>query len=416
MKRIFFALLIGSVFFINSQAKEKSVAGVEYQGIVAIVNGTPITEADLEERVRMVIFSSGGHVSPELRKQIRRDVLLEMINERLKWHCLQKFAKFTEKGRWVPEEAVIATFNNIAKNNNMTPEAFKKLLKTNGIDPEILIQQIRCNLSWIEYIKARYFKGATVSKAELRQEKKKIKEERNAPAYLIHKMYFSDAKQAKTVENMLRQGANFENVARQFSPSSNTKNENSGWTSSRQLSSQEADVVKSMKIGEWRTINDSSGYRILKLAGKRNAGSNSYTKVKLVQVALPLGQGHPTEELTGYLEYLRSNYKKINDLIAQAKSVGCYVSPAIDAVAESMDPKIGGIVAGLPNGGISAIQKDDRAVFLLCVLSKSVSKIPEPTDDEIKEHQISEKLSVLADREMQDLRKRADITVAARDR
>jgi hypothetical protein len=46
------------------------------------------------------------------------------------------------------------------------------------------------------------------------------------------------------------------------------------------------------------------------------------------------------------------------------------------------------------------------------MLDRKTQKIPEPTREDIIERKINERLSVFADREMQDLRKKADIKIS----
>lgn len=394
---------------------------VEYAGIVAVVNGAIITAKDLEERVKLVIFSSGGQIDSSMRKQMEQQILAEMINEQLRWQCAKKFESFANGGRWVSNEMLNGAFADIAQQNNMSTTAFEQLLQKNNIDKKLILNQIRYNLSWMEYIKARFAKSVNISRSDLKRRLLELKEARHSASYQVQRMFFPVVDNSRErevsarvqhISAMLAKGAVFENVARQFSEGiMASRGGNIGWIRQGQLAADEYAVLSQMKIGEYRTIRNSSGYVILKLVDKRDAGCNNITSVQFVQVAVPTNAGHSMEELQGFLNYLRNNYSTIESLLERARAAGCYVSEPVNAVQDTLPQPIRTVISSLSAGSTSSIQKTPDALFLICVLNKKVQKIPEPTEEEISEQQFGERMAVLADKELQEARRKAEITI-----
>ena len=53
-------------------------------------------------------------------------------------------------------------------------------------------------------------------------------------------------------------------------------------------------------------------------------------------------------------------------------------------------------------------------MFVFCVLDRKEEKIPEPTLDDIRNQKINEKFSIFSDKELSELKKRADIKLDKR--
>ena len=190
--RVFFYIgLIAALFshcLVESASDDVSGSSFkEYSGIIAVVNGSVITVQDVEDRICLVLFSIGSSPTPELMAQIRREVIREMVNELLQWQCAEKYAP---KVGWTTDEAVKSYFDNIARSNNLAPNAFCKLLESKRVNKDILLRQIRTNLSWMAYLNARFGKFINISESEINRTMNEIKERQNKESYYICRMFF----------------------------------------------------------------------------------------------------------------------------------------------------------------------------------------------------------------------------------
>jgi peptidyl-prolyl cis-trans isomerase SurA len=393
----------------------------EYEGIIAIVNDDIITLQDLEERVRLVLFSVGGSASSELKAQITREVLKEMIQEKLKLQCAKKYSP---KDGWVSPEAEKSTFSNIAKRNNMDDESFCKLLKSKNINKEALLQQIRGNLSWIAYINARFGRFINISESEINRAVAEFKEKQNKASYYVCRMFFpvSDSRNEGVVSSrvnnimqMLSNGANFNNLARQFSQSADAgKGGEIGWILHGRLSPEENAALQKMPIGDRAVIRNSRGYVILYLRDKKEAGLSSFTTLRFVQVVVPFRESKLTKEELGHIKNflidMKKNSRDCQDFIKKARKSGiCAITDPIEIALEETQPQFRSMLATLPAGNVGNPIEMPNGVVAVCMLDRKTQKIPEPTREDIRAEKINERLSVFADREVQDLRKKADI-------
>jgi peptidyl-prolyl cis-trans isomerase SurA len=397
----------------------------EYEGIVAVVNDDIITLQDLEERVRLVLFSVDSSASPELKAQITREVLKEMIQERLKLQCAKKYSP---KEGWVSPEAEKSAFSSIAKRNNMNDDTFCKLLKSKNINKETLLQQIRGNLSWIAYVNARFGRFINISESEINRAVAEFKEKQNKASYYVCRMFFpvSDSGNESAVSShvnnimqMLSNGANFNNLARQFSQSADAnKGGEIGWVFQGQLSPEENIALQKTPIGGRAVIRNGRGYVILFLRDKKEAGLSSFTTLRFVQVIVPFRESKLTKEELRHIEDFLIDMKKSSngcqDFIKRARESGiCAVTDPVEMVLEETQPQHRSMLAMLSAGSIGNPMAMPNGVIAICMLDRKTQKIPEPTREDIRAEKINERLSVFADREVQDLRKKADIKVNA---
>lgn len=390
---------------------------IKYEGIVAIVNGNIITSLDLDDQVKMAILSSGMKDSAELR----REILKSMITEEIKWGLLKKFAG---KVDWVSENDIEDSFASIAKRNNMSSESFSKLLVSKGINLKAFKHSIRVNLSWIEYVKAKYGKNVNITERELVATLDGIKENKKKESFLVSRMFFpvtdsSSVKAVKdrayTINHMLAQNARFGELARKFSKSPDARNGGDlGWIYEGQLSREEYSALESMKVGESRVVQNSRGFYVLQLRDKREAGKDSITHLRFIQVGVPRPEYANGQDTRSLINQLRSRYSNAKAFIDQARTIGCFVSDPLSGILEAMAPEVRKAVEHCPVNGLSRVVSNEQALFVFCVLDRREEKIPEPTLDDIRNQKINEKFSIFSDKELSELKKRADIKLDKR--
>ncbi|MDR0632027.1 MAG: peptidylprolyl isomerase [Holosporaceae bacterium] len=423
MDSFFRACFVAFLFFSHfSGSTHNSDQSREYDGIIAVVNDDIITYLDLEERV--ALFSIGEKVSDELRARVLPEVLKEMVQEKLKWQCAKKYAP---KGGWATANEVKTAFSNIAKRNNLSYDSFCKLLESKNVSKNTLMRQIRINLSWISYINARFGKLVNVSETEVNQTIAQIKEKENTESYYVHRMFFpvSDNKnegavssQVNNLKQMLLKGADFHNLARQFSqdPSANKGGE-IGWIFHGQLSPEENRALGEMSMGEYRVVRNTRGYVILFLQDKKEAGLKSFTVLKFVQVIVPFRDANPPrEEIESLMNYaldLKRNSHSCSEFIKRAKdSSFCGISDPVTITLEEMQPQFRSMIAPLQSGSIGNPLMTPNGIVTICMLDRKTQQIPEPTPNDIKMQKTNERLSVFADREIQDFRRKSEIKVS----
>ena len=126
------------------------------QGIVALVNSRPVTNFDIEQRIRIAALI-------ERRGLGRKPALEELIDDQVKLIEAQRV------GYRVTEDGVANEYTKLAKSARQTEREFDETLKRSGIQPNSLRDKIRADLAWVVLLRDQQRRGGQISNAELDQ-------------------------------------------------------------------------------------------------------------------------------------------------------------------------------------------------------------------------------------------------------
>ncbi|HAC59494.1 MAG TPA: hypothetical protein DCF73_14225, partial [Rhodobiaceae bacterium] len=265
------------------------------QGIAAIVNDQVISSYDLDQRINLVLLSSGIPNTPENVSRIRGQVLRSLVDEYLKAQEAQRLNVS------ITQEEIDETFRRIAQRSNMTPEQITEMLKEGGVARSTLEQQINVDMAWNRVVQRQFGPQVTVGENEIDEVMRRLEEESGEPRYLVSEILISFdnpghadeiSAGAQRLADQIRQGAPFDAVARQFSQSASAANGGDiGWVHSSQLPDGVRQVVTQMQpdmvSDPIRTLN---GFYIIALrAMQTGTGADPMRdQYELMQVLLPL--------------------------------------------------------------------------------------------------------------------------------
>ncbi len=122
--------------------------------VVAVANGSPITELDIKQRERLIATSTHKHVT-------RKEVLNELIDDRL------KIDKAKSYGLVVSTKQVDQAFANLAKRQGVSEDRFKDFLSHSGVSAYAVKQRIRAELTWGELIRGKFAGSLKVTDADV---------------------------------------------------------------------------------------------------------------------------------------------------------------------------------------------------------------------------------------------------------
>lgn len=131
-------------------------AGLAQFGPAVIVNDSVVSEFEIDQRRAMLeIFRTPGNLD---------DLAVEqLIEDRLKLSIMQS------AGLRLSEEALLAAMSDFAARANLELDQFLTLLGQAGVSEETLRDFVKINVSWRDYIRARFGDRAQVSEAEIDQ-------------------------------------------------------------------------------------------------------------------------------------------------------------------------------------------------------------------------------------------------------
>lgn len=395
-----------------------SNSGSDSQAIAAIVNDHVVSSYDLDQRIKLVLLSSGIPNTAENVARIRGQVLRSLVDE----HLQQQEAERLDVK--VDQEEVDKAFERIAQRSNMSVDQITKALQEGGVARSTLETQIRNDIAWNRVVQQQFGPLVTVGEGEVDEVMQRLEEESGEPRYLVSEILITFDNPAHADEiaagtqrlvDQIRQGAPFEAVARQFSQSASAANGGDiGWVHKSQLPNQVADVVTQMQPGMVSDpIRTLTGFYIVQLKSMQtgNGADPMMDQYSLMKVLLPLtpdaGQAAVARRAREAEEFRAqvSSCDQAKQLIT--KYVSGQSSPAENVIAGRLPPQTRQAVAGVPVGKATAPLRSEYGVEMIVVCGHKAAQGEMPTRDQIDNSLYEQQLSMMGRRHLRDLRRDA---------
>jgi peptidyl-prolyl cis-trans isomerase SurA len=273
------ALLLCMALPAAAADERKKVDNVALDRIVAVVNSEVVTRLDLDEQVKVAMQQLNRQGTP----LPARDVLERQLLERLVTaKVLAQNAK--ETGLRVDDTQLQRSIERIAQENKLSPEAFRKMLETDGIDFNRFREELR-NEILIARLKEREVDSKIlITDAEIdnylkNQQNQGGKDDEFSISHiliLVPEQASPERIQAKRVIaeralDQLKGGADFRQVSAGVSDAQNALDGGPlGWRPAARLPQIFVDAVKNMKVGDFSPVlRSANGFHIIKLTDKR---------------------------------------------------------------------------------------------------------------------------------------------------
>ncbi|MEH3106763.1 MAG: peptidylprolyl isomerase [Sphingomonas fennica] len=264
----------------------------------AIVNGTIITDTDIDQRLALVLTANGGKIEGEERERLRLQVLRNLIDETLE---IQEAAAQDVK---IDPAEIQQTFTRVAGNFKRTPKDFTAYLTSIGSSEASLKRQIQGELSWRRVLSRKVEPFVNVGEDEVRQVMARLNASKGAQEYRVGEIYLSAnvnnnaqvLANAQRIVEQVRQGASFVAYARQYSEASTAAvGGDLGWVRGEQLPDEIAAVAAQLETGR---ISDPiaipGGYSIVAMLDKRQVLTadprDAVLSLKQIAITFPKGQ------------------------------------------------------------------------------------------------------------------------------
>lgn len=133
-------------------------------GIAAVVNEDVITFSDINARVVLMLLGTPGAPPPEVRREIEARTLSKLIDEKLEMQEAKSLDII------VTDDQVQEGFTQIAQQNNMAVDEFKKRLIEQGLQIETLYDQIRAEIAWSQVARRKLRPQINISESDIDSE------------------------------------------------------------------------------------------------------------------------------------------------------------------------------------------------------------------------------------------------------
>lgn len=131
------------------------VTGAHAQNAVVVVNGDPITNFDIEQRMKLIQLSNGN------KPANRNEALEELINDRVKIKEAKKFSLD------LPASEVDIQYAQMGARMRLTSEQLDKVLAGRGIRPEALKSRLKADYVWSQLVRGRYGQSLIVGEKDV---------------------------------------------------------------------------------------------------------------------------------------------------------------------------------------------------------------------------------------------------------
>jgi len=238
-------------------------------GIAAVVNQDAISMRDLNDRLHLLIISSGLPDNADLRARMTGQAIDSLINEQLMLQAAKK------QNIDVDDKEIDDGFEQLAKQNKMSADEFKDMIGHAGVNIETMRRQIKSQLAWGKIIQKVMRPQIEISDADVDAYLAHVAVNKGKTEYLLAEIFLpvdspsqqDDVKQlAEKLAAEIRAGqAPFFKVAQQFSKAPGAEQGGDrGWIQEGQLPDELDSALKAMKKDDLsQPIRSADGYHIL---------------------------------------------------------------------------------------------------------------------------------------------------------
>lgn len=386
----------------------------------AIVNGSIITDTDIDQRLALVLVANGGRIPDDEKARLRLQVLRNLIDETLQ---IQE-AKANEI-EITPEE-IEQTFTRVAGNFRRSPKEFTKYLGEVGSSAASMKRQIEGELAWRRLLGRRVEPFISVGEEEVRAVMSRLNADKGTIEYHIGEIFLSGNPatmnetrvNAERILEQLRNGASFAAYARQFSEASTAAvGGDLGWVRAQQLPPELASAATEMQPGSISMpIPVSGGYSIITLIDRRQILTTDQRDaiLSLKQVSISFGANETEAQAAPKVEAFAKAMRGVagcGAVNAAAAALGAEVIESDQVRVRDLPPQLQQMITTLQVGQATqpfGSLKDGVRSLVLC--GRDDPEATEgPSFDQIYAQMEEEKVNRRARRYLRDLRRDAVI-------
>lgn len=380
--------------------------------IIVIVNRDPISQSDLDDRIKLITLMSGMSAKKQDMEKMRNQVLQSLIQEKIQIHAAKS------KKIEVSDAEIEKTLQAMAKDNNMTYDQFLGILSSNHIPKETLTTRLKAQIAWVRYIREKFAPIVHVADSEVDKTLQKIENTKNQTQYLLSEIMLlvDNPRQEGSVRTDatklvadLKAGANFSMMAQQLSKgTSATVGGDLGWVTLEQVDPAVANIIQNLKPGDISNpIRTPAGFKIIKLKEVRQAGEAdpNEAEISFCQAFFPLTPNSSQEEQMAILPQVEATIATTGCENFKKKIKECNLD-----YQQNPNVKLGQLPEPLklilkpaPIGKCVDPIMTEHGLLVQMVCDKKAAKLILPTSDQIRDELEQQKMSRQATRELQRL-------------
>jgi peptidyl-prolyl cis-trans isomerase SurA len=389
------------------------------QRIAAVVNDEVVSVRDLDDRLDLVIATSGIPDGAQARSRLAPQVLRSLIEESLQ---LQEASRL---GIEITQSEIDTALNTIAGRNQLTVDQLRSYLVNSDINFDTLLRQVRAQIGWIKVVNRTIRPTVIVTVDQLDLAVQAARESEGQPEYLLSEVVLpvdnpaqADrvAQDAQRLVQTLREGASFDSLAQQVSAAASAERGGDlGWVAASAMPPDLIATLDRLRVGQIsEPMASPIGYHIFWLRDRRIAAapvdaSQAAVEVALTQILFPLdGTDGELAAARARAADLRPRLTDCPAMVTVAEELSAPASGDLGWLkVGDLPPDLGQAVLNLPVGEVSPPLAGPGGIHLLMVCERRDPEGLAPQREQIAERLEQERTDRLARRYLRDLRKQA---------
>lgn len=391
-------------------------------GIAAVVNDQVITGYDLDQRIRLLLVSTGTPINNDTAQQARTPALRQLVDENL------QMTEAVKESIKVGDDDVRKELQRIIQASGLQLEQFQHLLVQAGIKSPTLERQIRAELAWNQTVLRRFGGRLSVGQEQVQAAIDRIKANAGRPESLVSEIMIAvdnpeQEEQARALVEQLfqqiKQGARFSALARQFSQAPSAANGGDiGWIQPGQLSAELDGVLAGIQVNSVSPpVRAAGGWYILGLRERRQTPVTppDVTVVELKQVFVPVAAGADDGTIAALRERMIAETADIEGCAVPRNSLEALPGSNFGEIGRmnvaDLPAEYAAAIANLQPGQHSQPVRSTEGLHVLILCSRN-QQTPDNTMYEAVQRSLEDQqISMLARRYLRDLRRAATIEI-----
>ncbi len=413
-------------------------------GIVATVNDEPISDFELRQRMSLVaatvLNTKLSELKPDDFKRLRAQTLQQLEDEKIRLQEAQKKHITVSPTEVDKEIGRLLAQNRGSDGKNLTIEQLRSVLTNAGSSEEALRAQFTAQIAWQKTVQDEYGDQINITQTDIDAEMARAADGATKPHFLVAEIFLpvdnsdQDAKVQKDAENLetqMKQGAQFQTLAREFSQSPTAaQGGDLGWVHEGQLAPELSAQLAKMKIGEVSApVRSVGGYYILALRNRQEPLGTKIEPVKtgpvdasgtlkLARLLLPLPPSATqpmVENAMKIAAQVRASYNGCEQLAQLPKEItGAIYYDMGEMKLQDLSPDLQKGLAATKPGEMAPPMMSDVGVELIGRCDARVEErtaFTLPTREQIQNQLFDDQISALGRRYLRDLKRDADVEV-----
>lgn len=410
------------LLFLLSVFTLASAGAQEAHKIAAIVNDDIVSLLEVEDRMKLVITTTGLSNTKEVRTRLLPQIVRSLVDERLQLQAAR------QGNIAVSKDEIAEAVGALEKQRGKEPGSLVTFLGSKGVPATTFLAQIEAQLAWNKLIGRRLAGSITITEEELGREVDRLRKEQESARQevLLSSVLLpvdkpeNEAATQQLAQKLvaeLRGGADFAAVASQLSSLKSTRTLDS-WVELDVLDKALADAIRAKEgAGVLEPVRTASGYHIIKITDKRERQATADAEALFKEIVMRLRNDAAMKEVDVLMDIARQVAKHPGQC-SQKTVAGIETFDDLDFTISYtrtrfslMSPEILPLVQGLPVGGISEPFAAPDGIHLLMLCEKIAMPSGKIDLKKVRAQVLQEKYELEAMRYLRNLRREAFVEV-----